>query len=574
LLLIHIKFCLKTADTDRSDVTILRKSINDWLPISTCNSDDAMPTSHAIVIADRISDYWKSLYATSRINESKAIFLSAFNMAKEIANALRNWPYSEISKIQLNRLCSVARKMGQSRWHKIREVNDFDIIVTPEAVTSQIKEVDSLIWINPNLPPRSLVPPFSTKEFAAIPLAPNSKQQSEFQEIDLNQAYHALLIAKKSICLVAIDDSPDLLKLSLNKLTEKLEWKNLEDAILHNEIEPNCSIIVNDEISFPRNVRWWGVDQSITVSRKTESFTSLSSLIRKPYEYVLGYLARISEGAVISVTVDNRLKGNLAHKVVELWLKKNPWNGIHIERERIAVWLDKTLPTLIRQLALPLAQPGKHVERLQFQQQMLDAMDALFKALIKARVATAYSELRLEYRSTTEKLEGIIDILCEFDNGDFAVIDMKWGGYDFYREELKANLPLQLATYAYIAQGSRTGKLLDAGYFILNRAELLCNNNNTFPTAVVVESDFKRPLSYTWYQIEKTIGWRRDQLKRGLIEVTQGSAIADEQSLPPDFALPVLEMEKSHQRDQSNTYKKTFKFIDIWRNLTGNIKEQ
>ena len=167
-----------------------------------------------------------------------------------------------------------------------------------------------------------------------------------------------------------------------------------------------------------------------------------------------------------------------------------------------------------------------------------------------------------------------MDIFCEFGDGSFAVIDMKWGGYTRYRNELKAGRPLQLATYAHIAEGKRPGKLADAGYFILSRAELLCSHSMIFPTATVVKPDNPTSLHHTWQQLEKTIRWRMGQLNSGLIELTYGNAEPNASSSPPDGALAVLDIEDLDRRSKGNNYRKTFKAVDAWRNLTGNTKEQ
>lgn len=166
-----------------------------------------------------------------------------------------------------------------------------------------------------------------------------------------------------------------------------------------------------------------------------------------------------------------------------------------------------------------------------------------------------------------------MDIFYEFADGRFAIIDMKWGSYTKYREELKEGRPLQLATYAHIAEGSDPRKLADAGYFIISRAELLCRHNLVFPTATAIEPDEPTSLQLTWQKLEKTLRWRIEQLKNGQIELTYGSAKPDSASQPPGDALDLIGMENEARKNKSRSYKATFKAVDIWRNLTGNTKE-
>lgn len=554
------------------DEAKLRQSISEWLPFGNCDSDEKMPVESVIVLTELISSYWKGMYATSTTNETDETFFAALNVAEATARALRNWPETKIDKMQLNRLCSMAFEFGQSSLQQVREVCEIDIVQSPEAALLGEDPIADLIWVDPMLVNRFSVPPLSQIELSGIPSVPTRKQQFEIQKSELKRVCTTLLTASKSITLIAIDDEPDLLKLSLNKIIGDPNWENLEDVILRKK-GIDIATVVESEMPFPRTSRWWNIGKAIPTLRQTESFSSLLSLALKPHEYVLRYFAKIDEGSIKSVAVDNRLKGNLAHKIVELWLKENPWDGKEINRAAIAEWLNITMPNVIRQIGLPLAQPGMSVERLQFQQNMLNAMDVLFTALLKAQVVAVYPEHRLEHSYDSGKLEGIMDILCEFSTGDFAVIDMKWGGYKKYYEELKTGRPLQLATYAYIAQRSKNGNLLDAGYFILKRAKLLCNSADIFPTAIVVKSDVPKPLAFAWGQLEQTVEWRKQQLKQGQIEVTMGAAPHDQNILYPNNILPLLEMEDNELSSQGNTYRKEYKIIDVWRNLTGNIKE-
>ena len=137
----------------------------------------------------------------------------------------------------------------------------------------------------------------------------------------------------------------------------------------------------------------------------------------------------------------------------------------------------------------------------------------------------------------------------------------------------RAGRPLQLATYAHIAQGKQLGQFADAGYFILNRAELLCNHNQVFPTATIIQPDVPTTLNQTWQKFENTLRWRMKQFDDGRIEQTYGNAAPDSDSQPPSDALDLLTLESSELKNKSNSYKTTFKAIDAWRNLTGNIKE-
>lgn len=561
------------------DQTVLRKSIDDWLPIGVCPNDDKMPVSIAVAIAERVATYWRNAMVNSEQDQDKVIFSSAFASANAIKEALREWPDETIDKMQLNRLMAIALNIGNSRYCHERAVSKFDVVTNPEVVQLTAVAPEHIIWLEPEVNSLNSVPPLSKHELSGIPLAPTLEQQTLFMRQALYRAVAPLLTARKSLTLIATDLAPELLKLQLTALLGSSAWQPLEDAILN----ANSLDVATEQLtrfSLPYAKRWTDIKSPISAPRPTESYSSLAALALKPHEYVLKYAAQFYEGAIESLTTDSRLLGNLAHHLVEAWIKTHPWTGQHIASVEISDWLKNTLPVVIQQIALPLAQPGKQVERMKFEEKMLAALDALFKSMVAANIRTVHSERNFTYNDSLCQLTSEIDLFCELDDGRFAIIDMKWGSYEKYRAELKAGRPLQLATYAYIAERSPTepaavrfGQFADAGYFILSLAELLCTNNLTFPTATVVQPDELTSFKLTWQQLEKTLRWRLAQLQQGQIELTYGKPDADENSAPPSGALDLLALEQSANKGSGNSYKPTFKAVDAWRNLTGNIKD-
>lgn len=561
------------------DETSLRNAIHDWLPVSICLSDDNMPVSIAVAIADRVATYWRNLMVMSEQEQNKVIFSAAFASADAITEALREWPDNTIDKMQLNRLMSIALNIGNSRYCHERDVSKFDVVTTPEVIKLSAVTPENIIWLEPEVNSLNSAPPLSKEELSGIPLAPTLEQQTFFMQQALLRAATPLFAARKTLTLIATDLAPELLKLQLTALLGNNIWQPLEEAIL----SAHSLDIATEKLtrfSLPYAKRWTHIKSPISAPRATESYSSLATLALKPHEYVLKYAAQFYEGTIESLTTDSRLLGNLAHRLVEAWIHAHPWTGRPIASVEISDWLKKYLPLIIQQIALPLAQPGKQVERMRFEEKMLASLDALFKAMVAANIRTVHPERNFTYVDSICQLTSEIDLFCELDDGRFAIIDMKWGSYEKYRGELKAGRPLQLATYAYIAERSptepaavRVGQFADAGYFILSRAELLCTNNLTFPTATVVQPDELTSFKLTWQQLEKTLRWRLAQLHQGQIEFTYGTPEADGNSEPTTGALDLLTLEQSVKKGSGNSYKATFKAVDSWRNLTGNIKD-
>lgn len=554
------------------DEQALRSSAQEWLPICLCKSDEAMPIELAVSLTDRVANYWKALLSMTDQEQAKSIFAAAFSAADAVSQALREWPETDISKVQLNRLLSMTVSMGNSRFREIREVSQFDLINNAEVAPFRTIPVGHTLWINPSATHQSEAPPLSKQELSGIPLAPDPTQQSLLAQMALQRAHAPILAATQSLTLITTSHSPDLLKLHLSSLVGNHNWRPLENAIVGNEYIKAATQPIS-EFNLPQAQRWWDLDCSIPAPRSTESYSSLATLALRPHEYALKYAAQIREGAIESLAADARLKGNLAHHLVEDWFTQHPWNGTPISRSTISSWLDTNLPIMIRRVALPLAQPGMQAEQLNFQQQMLDAMDKLLQAMFAAKITSVESERRFEYDGNLGRLIGTMDLFCALDDGRFAIIDMKWGGYNKYRDELKEGRPLQLATYAHIAENSHPCQLADAGYFILSRGELLCNHTQTFPTATAIEPDDPTSLQLTWQKFEAILQWRIEQLQGGRIELTYGSALPDNDSAPPVDTPSLISLEDKARKQGKNSYRASFKAVDTWRNLTGNIKE-
>lgn len=550
----------------------LRNSIEDWLPICICENDNAMPISLAIKLTERVARFWRASINTSEQEQALAIYSVSFAAADAATQALREWPDENISKVQLNRLLSMTVSMGSSRLRHSREVSQLDLVNNAEVAPLRTAPIGHTLWVNPSATTLYEVPPLSKQELSGIPLAPDSTQQSLLAQMALQRAYVPLLAAKQSLTLISTNHTPELFKLQLGSLVGTQRWMPLEDAILGNQLI-KAATQPAQAFSLPQAQRWWRPGCAVPAPRPTESYSSLATLALKPHEYALRYAAQFREGSIESLAADARLKGNLAHHLIESWFYQHPWSGLPVSRSTISSWLDINLPEMIRKVALPLAQPGMQVEQLNFRQQMLEAMDKLLQALVTAKVTGVVSERHFECNDNLGQLFGTMDLFCELDDGRFAIIDMKWGGYNKYRDELKEGRPLQLATYAHIAEKNHANQLADAGYFILSRAELLCNHTRVFPTAIAIEPDVPTSLPHVWQKFEAILQWRVDQLQNGVIELTYGSPQPDDDSVPPADTPCLISLEDKARKQGSNSYKASFKPVDTWRNLTGNIKE-
>lgn len=136
------------------------------------------------------------------------------------------------------------------------------------------------------------------------------------------------------------------------------------------------------------------------------------------------------------------------------------------------------------------------------------------------------------------ELNGSIDILATREDGQSAVLDMKWSRSKDFRAKLQDNKHLQLAIYGESVR-QKTGKWATPAYFIFTDTKLLALDKTFFPDAMVAPARTPGGSAMLWQIAQETLKWRFEQIKNGNIELNFAGTEADENSAPPDGALEV-----------------------------------
>lgn len=555
------------------DEAKLRGSIDKWLPVGIAGDAQDMDLGIAIELADQVKVYWQGRYATDPASIYAKHYLAAFDAADALGEALRAWGHPQINRDGLKRLLDIANGSSSSTHNHIRSVSALNATESAEAARLSPCSPADLVWWGIAIHQQEERPPFDEVELSAMPTYPDEATLTARRSGFLNRAIQPILLAKESATLITLDESPDLLRLQLKKLLGDACWSSLAQDLIEGHLSEVPSSAVSDR-PLPTSARWWSLDKAINCPRDTESYSGLSTLALKPHEYCLRYPARLTQGAAVDLPVDARLKGNLAHRIIESWFMANPWNGTAAPRALIETWLNNHFDRFIEEFALPMAAPGKRAERLEFQTVLVHGLYRLLEHLAAANVANIKIEHRISRSLGTTEIEGAIDLLGQLDDGRWVIIDMKWASEKRYLAELKNSLHLQLATYAHLAATLTPGQVAEVAYFILSSGNLLCTGNAVFPTARIAEpADPSQTTAQVWVVFMKTTDWRCDQLSNGRVEVTYAGALPDDDSQPPSDTLPILDMEKEARKQERNTWGRTFKRVNIWRVLTGQVEE-
>jgi hypothetical protein len=553
----------------------LRVQIADWLPISAAGSGERMPRHLAIDLADRVRHYWQSRRAVAVQQGAPEVpeLAAAGQAAEAMAYALRDWPEEAIPREPLNRLIEIAALAGASVLGQTRQVSVLNGVDTPEAARLAADAPAHLVWWEPASGPAAAEPPFDQAELASLPDRPDADARQAETQARLHRALQPLIAATASATLVVQGDSGDLLRLSLDQWLPAGAWRPFEAALLAGHMaDLNPRPLADLPLQPPQ--RWWRTDRLIPGPRERESYSSLAALALKPHQYVLKYAASLSEGSIVALPVDNRLLGTLGHRLIQEWFEAHPWTGRAPDQATVARWLDGRLTAAIAAYALPLAAPGRRVERLTFRDTLVAALFRLLGHLASAGVQEVLVESQLETTSGGQTLMGFLDLLGRLADGRWVIVDLKWGSERARAAELTEGRYLQLAVYAQLAASIDSAGIAEVVYFILQSATLLATSQRVFPDARVLEpNDPAVTPAVVWQRLQTTVNWRRGQLAEGLIEVTGGAVEPTDASQPPAGALPLIEMEAATQNDQGSGYRRpTFKPIDPWRVITGAIR--
>ena len=552
----------------------LRTSIAQWLPVGIAGNAQAMDLGIAIELTDQVKAYWQGRNATDPASTYAKHYLAAFDAADALGEALRTWGYPQINRDGLKRLLDIATGSSSSKHSHIRLVSDLNATESAETARLLPSSPADLVWWGVAIQRQDEFPPFDAAELSAMPDYPDQATLTARRSNALRRAIQPILLAKESATLIAVDESPDLLRLQLEKHLGAACWSSLEQDLIEGRLSEVPATVVLDR-PLPTAARWWSLDKAINCPRAIESYSGLSTLALKPHEYCLRYPAQLSQGAAVDLPVDARLKGNLAHRIIESWFTANPWNGTAAPRAQIETWLTAHIDGLIEEFALPMAAPGKRAERIDFQTVLSHAIHRLLEHLANANVASMKIEHKISrpLGGATE-IEGAIDLLGQLDDGRWVIIDMKWGSEKRYLAELRNGLHLQLATYAHLAATLTPSQVAEVAYLILISGNLLCTSNAVFPTARVAEpADPSQTTAQVWAAFMKTTDWRCDQLSKGRVEVSYAGALPDADSQPPFDTLPIIDMEEEARKQERNTWGRSFKRVNIWRVLTGQIEE-
>ncbi|MFN4256687.1 MAG: PD-(D/E)XK nuclease family protein [Saprospiraceae bacterium] len=277
-----------------------------------------------------------------------------------------------------------------------------------------------------------------------------------------------------------------------------------------------------------------------------ETLTNLESLFYYPHRWFFKQKLKLYPASILSVTGDHTLLGNLAHRFFELLLAE-PGHA-DFDRQTVSDWLDAQAEDLLKKEGATLLLYGREPERNQFLNRVKNAAWSLLLQLRKNGWRVQSTEQQLVGRFVDVEVRGKADLVLARDNGEQAIVDLKWSGAKRRREMIQNYEDLQLVMYAKLLPPEQDWA--HTAYFILENGKMIARNKQAFAEAEVggTGEDHRAANELIFNKMEQTYCWRMKQLLAGKLEIRTARTLAELDFLYADELLDLLEMKNEPAR--------------------------
>ena len=543
---------IKKADGDAKAGESVEDQVNTWLKLERFDPAGGAPVAVLAEHCSKVARWALSQANNPNIDDAqRSSFLSAqmqANSAAESIDEMAKAAIDVLTKIQLDRLIDQVTASGGKRPDVGAECGHIHVIAEAAAA---IASVDRVVWwdfSSPDLPRKWPWTPDEIEQLRAHKAdLPNVDSMLQFAATTW---LRPVMAATKQLVIVmpkrrgseAFVHHPlwdQILMAAKATLIPKIEI----DQSLDKGESPNwMSVRVNavDYRGLPKQNRWRKInDGRLLGKRDCESYSSLDNFIHKPHVWVFRYKAKLTAGSLANISEDNRQKGNLLHRLVEWFFTSDEIDWKTTDKKRLQQWVDEKFPILLEQEGANYLLPGKKQAEEDLHSTGMAAIWALISYLRAADVESVRVEESADARFKGGMISGYIDMLVSRQDKQEAVVDLKWGGFKYRKEELSENKQLQLAVYAEMRR-HETKRLPAQAYFIIEDGRMLVQDNHYFENATECKpkGEFENTTTL-WTDFQKTWGWRREQLDEGSIEINVEGTQADENSVSPEGSLPI-----------------------------------
>ena len=521
------------------EIKKLLEEIDYWLTSPRHDPEKGAPATDVAGRCGRVASWLNTMLWVSAETPEQALFAQAHHQAADLCEALdymSGQGQELIDRHQLNRLVDQVAGAGGSLSDRFAEVRHVSTADSPAVFTGEWEEI---IWWDFSMPDLPHGYPWTKAELSVLE-GHGVHLQTPADRLNYLAGtwLRPVMSAQKRLVLVLhyTDEEHHPVWDQIKACCRG--WIELDvEELLHRGESISGFAVQSHPLEskpLPRLKRWWQLgDGKLLTPRKSESYSSLDTFVKSPYQWVLRHKAYLKAGTLAELPSGSLLKGSLVHRLFEDFFSVHKkWKPL--DETQIKRWIDKRLPVLLQEEGALLLQPGRAAEKEAFEETAHHALVTLVSRLKAAKVNEVAVETHQSAPFLSGTLGGYIDMLLTCADGSEKVLDMKWSYAKYRIEELKENRQLQLATYAYLRK--KIGKVdiwPPQAYFIIDSAQLLTQDEKSFPGSLACIPETGETTADLWRRFEATWRWRRKQMDAGLVEVTVTGTEPDAESAPP-----------------------------------------
>jgi hypothetical protein len=525
----------------------IRDKIRLWVEHPRFRLEEGAPIE---VVRDRVRRL--ANFFSARLGDTDAAkrisFYAAFAQCSACADSLESLERQGVSTIrmrQLQKLVAQATANGTDNPLLVAEVGARLAVTHPGAA---IESTDRVIWWQLAMPTLPAPYPWSAAEIrvlaqAGVDLPDNAVRLSQAA----TEWLRPILGARKQLILVLPPASEELHPLwqMIEAVTRKPVVRSLEQLL----VETTSATRPVEHKALPEAKRWWKLPADVTVPlRKAESFSSLELFLFNPYHWLLKYPAALRASRIISLGGDFRMLGNLAHGLVERYYQCA--DALSMSEQDFVRWFDPAFEQLVTEEGALLRMAGRGADLEGFRHRLRGAMQTLRQQVGRAGIVSVAAEMEVKGSFVGGLLAGSADLVMRKENGQQAIVDMKWSGAKKFPAKLKDNRHLQLAIYAELLRQMQ-GNWPSVAYYILDRARFVAPDDLTFPDADAVPSSTGENTAQLWQRFLETWKWRQAQVAAGFIEVAVERIEPTDESNPSEDAMAMEYLNEAYNDYQA-----------------------
>ena len=294
-----------------------------------------------------------------------------------------------------------------------------------------------------------------------------------------------------------------------------------------NDEKPNLQIKTENFVKLAPQATYQLSDKLALLKREKESYSSITTMIQHPFDYTVNYLLKLHEPQIGQLPDLDTTKGLVAHRFVELLVKKYGEQMADVYRKEQT---DNLIDEAIQQKGAVLLLPEYKLECQQFMSILKDSVSVLTDIIQKLRLKPVDSEVEMNViLKVIGAFKAEVDLVLRNDKGEYVIFDFKWSEGKTYPNKLEENKSIQLELYkeALKLHYGKGSKIAGVAYYLFPKMTLYTvdfpDSNHIYHIQRKTEDDNRTLLD----EINNSYVYRRNELNKGVIEESEMTEISE-----------------------------------------------